>query len=340
MNAEMPADHPEPGMVQTILGPRPASELGRVSTHEHVLVFDDESMLLDELSAFRTAGGSALVEMSTVGVVPIEQRRTHAERLAALSRQSGVDIVAGTGFYKEPRLPSLVAEWSVDELAAHMILELRDGIGGTSYRAGIIGEVGSSNYRVFPTEEKVLRAAARAQVATGAAISTHTGRGTMVSRQLDIFEEEGADLSRVVIGHLDVNPKLASLRGVYAEVLIRGAYVQFDTLGKEGFFELELDPDYGQKFPYDGERAEMVAELVGDGHIERILLACDVDTLSLTRVHGGAGYERALTFDAELRRAGLDDAQIARITVDNPREILTMPAVAETASRRGREPGR
>jgi phosphotriesterase-related protein len=310
--------------VRTILGPKAASELSRVSTHEHVLIFDDDDMLLDELGAFSLAGGGTIVEMSTVGVVPMEQRQAHAHRLAWISRHSGVNIIAGTGFYKEPRLPALVAEWSIDELAAHMIRELREGIGGTPYRAGVIGEVGSSNYQVFATEEKVLRAAARAQQATGAAISTHTGRGTMVSRQLDIFEEEGVDLRRVVIGHLDVNPRLASLRAVYDEVFARGAYVQFDTLGKEGLFELELDPEYGQKFPYDSERAEMVAELIGDGHIEHILLSCDVDTLTLTRTHGGGGYARALTFDAELRNAGLNDSQIHRVTVENPRDVLAI----------------
>lgn len=119
-----------------------------------------------------------------------------------------MQIVAGTGFYKEPRLPSFVMDWSMERLANHMITEIRDGIGGTDHRAGIIGEVGSSNYQVFPTEEKVLRAAGLAQAATGVAISTHTGRATMVHNQLDLFEDEGARLDRVVIGHLDVHPHL------------------------------------------------------------------------------------------------------------------------------------
>ena len=228
-------------LVQTILGPKPPGTLARVATHEHLLKFDDTAMVLDELAAFRAQGGSTIVEVSTLGIVDIADRAQHAERLATLSREGGVQIIAATGFYKEPRLPSFVMDWSMERLANHMITEIRDGIGGTEHRAGIIGEVGSSNYRVFPTEEKVLRAAGLAQAATGVAISTHTGRATMVHEQLDLFEDEGARLDRVVIGHLDVHPHLKSLRNVYQEVLDRGAYVQFDTVGKQGFFELQTE---------------------------------------------------------------------------------------------------
>ena len=296
--------------------------------HEHVLVFEDDSLVLSELAGFKNAGGSTLVECTTLGIVGLADRGKHAQRLARLSQQSGVQIVAGTGFYKEPRLPAFVADWSIDRLADHMIRELRDGIGGTEHRAGIIGEVGSSNYHVFPTEEKVLRAAARAQLATGVAISTHSGRATMTDRQLDLFEQEGVDLGRVVIGHLDVYPRLPELRHVYDEVLGRGAYVQFDTIGKEGFFELELDPAYGQKFPYDRDRADMVAALVEAGDIDHILLACDVDTPSLAHAYGGGGYAGSVAFDQLLLAAGLTHDQIARITVDNPRNLLGTASVS------------
>ena len=111
-------------------------------------------------------------------------------------------------------------------------------------------------------------------------------------------------------------------------MLDRGAYVQFDTVGKEGFFELELDPEYGQKFPYDPERAEMIAELVQDGYVERILISCDIDTLSLTCAHGGGGYARSATFDRDLQAAGLTSAQIRTITVDNPARVLAMTTSA------------
>ena len=150
----------------------------------------------------------------------------------------------------------------------------------------------------------------------------------MVHEQLDLFEDEGARLDRVVIGHLDVHPHLKSLRNVYQEVLDRGAYVQFDTVGKEGFFELELDPEYGQKFPYDPERAEMIAELVQDGYVERILISCDIDTLSLTSRAWRWGVRSLGDVRPRPPAAGLTKAQIRTITMDNPARVLAMVAPA------------
>ena len=55
-----------------------------------------------------------------------------------------------------------------------------------------------------PAEERAFRAAARAQRATGATITTHTEAGRIGLRQLSILLDEGADPSRIVIGHLDM----------------------------------------------------------------------------------------------------------------------------------------
>jgi phosphotriesterase-related protein len=313
-----PADTPK---VRTITGDMDPAALSLTAMHEHVLLFEDDSFLADELRAFREAGGRSLVELTTVGLVSIDQRSDHACRLARLAQTSDVRIIAGTGFYKEPRLPSLVGDWSVDQWADHMVREIRDGIGGTAFRAGIIGEVGTSNYRLFATEEKVLRAAARAHLVTGASITTHTGRTTMAHEQLDIFESEGVDLRRVVIGHLDVQPRLRVLLGSYKGIANRGAYHAFDTVGKEGFFELELDPAYGQKFPYDPERAEIIAEIASQGYLRQVVISCDVDKPELTARCGG--YARLLSFRWDLMAVGLAPEAIATILVANPQAVLS-----------------
>lgn len=157
--------------VRTITGDIDPAALGVTVMHEHVLLIEDDSFLVDQLRAFRNAGGQSLVELTVVRLVDIGQRSDHANRLACLADTSGVRVIAGTGFYKEPRLPSLVGDWRVDQLAEHMVREIRYGIGGSAFRAGIIGEVGTSNCRVFATEEKVMRAAARAHLVTGASIT-------------------------------------------------------------------------------------------------------------------------------------------------------------------------
>src|SRR3546814_3851803 len=77
---------------------------------------------------------------------------------------------------------------------------------GRMVAAGIYGEQATGLEEITPHEEKCLRAVARAHRRTGLAISTHTTHGTMGLEQLDILAEEGADLDRVVIGHMDIQP--------------------------------------------------------------------------------------------------------------------------------------
>ena len=85
-------------------------------------------------------------------------------------------------------------------------------------------------------ELRCAQAVARAQLVTGVAITTHTSGssrfeirgGNLGSLHLDVFEAEGVDPSRVIIGHTDEN---ADIRQLIA-LARRGAYVQFDVIGK------------------------------------------------------------------------------------------------------------
>ncbi|MGH7917054.1 MAG: phosphotriesterase family protein, partial [Candidatus Binataceae bacterium] len=76
-------------------------------------------------------------------------------------------------------------------------------------------------------EEKCLRAAARASGKTGAPITTHTDDGTMGREQLDIFQSEGVDFSKVIIGH---SCGASDLR-YHTDMLDRGCYLGFDRFG-------------------------------------------------------------------------------------------------------------
>ena len=313
-------------MVNTVLGPKSIDELGLISPHEHLLYGQRDGCseeVLEELEDYRHFGGNTILEMSTPQICPLDKRDERIEGLRELSEKSGVNIVYGAGFYKEPRLPEIVKEADIDTLKDMIIKELLEGRGPGKIRAGFIGEVGSSNYRVYETEEKVLRAAGRASAQTGYGISTHTGRGTMYREQLSFFEEEGADLSHVVIGHQDVYPRLWERLDDYEYIFSKGASVQFDCFGKRGFFEIEADMDYGQKFPYDEERAELIRYFVDKGYIRQIFISCDIDGRTLLKKWGGWGYSHLLTTALPLlRKAGLSWEQIDQITRENPKEFL------------------
>jgi phosphotriesterase-related protein len=308
--------------VQTVLGRIDPAELGWTLPHEHTAIalwhianrWDywelrrDEPVIVEELAAFRAAGGGALVDLTLDGV------GRDPEWLAGLARATGLHIVMGSGWYRGAHYPAetLVDRRSVDSLADEIVRDATVGVRDTAIRAGIIGEIGTDKPWLSAQEERVHRAAARAARRTGLAITTHAVQSTVGLDQLAVFEAEGADLSRVVIGHADSYPSL----DYHLAIAERGATVQFDFLGMS-FTPLER---HGE-----GRIVDNLRELIARGHLERVLLSQDVCHDSQLRRYGGNGYTYlADTFLPRLRAAGVSEDEIRTITVDNPRRLLTI----------------
>lgn len=125
-----------------------------------------------------------------------------------------------------------MATRSVQELAQEMVDEIEQGIDGTDLKAGIIAEIGSSEGKITSLEEKVFIAAALAHNQTGRPISTHTSFSTMGLEQLALLQAHGVDLSRVTVGHCDLKDNLDNI----LKMIDLGAYVQFDTIGKNSYY--------------------------------------------------------------------------------------------------------
>jgi phosphotriesterase-related protein len=268
----------------------------------------DEPLIVEELAAFKAAGGGAVVDLTLDGV------GRDPAWLARLARQTGLHLVMGSGWYRGAHYPAeaLIDRRSVDSLADEMVRDATEGVGETGIRSGIIGEIGTDKPWLSAQEERVHRAAARAARRTGLAITTHAVQSTVGLDQLTVFEAEGADLSRVVIGHADSNPSL----DYHVAIVERGATVEFDFLGMS-FTALER---HGE-----GRIVDNLRELLARGHVERILLSQDVCHDSQLRRYGGNGYTYlAETFLPRLRAAGVSEAEIRTITVDNPRRLLTI----------------
>ncbi|HET7471950.1 MAG TPA: hypothetical protein VFJ71_02385 [Candidatus Limnocylindrales bacterium] len=308
--------------VQTVLGPIDPADLGWTLPHEHTAIalwhipnrWDywelrrDEPVILAELAGFKAAGGGALVDLTLDGV------GRDPAWLAGLARGSGLHVVMGAGWYRGAHYPAeaMIDRRSVGQLADEIVRDATEGVGATGIRAGIIGEIGTDKPWLSAGEERVHRAAARASRATGLAITTHAVQSAVGLDQLDVFEAEGADLSRVVIGHADSNPSL----DYHLAIVERGATVEFDFLGMS-FTPLER---HGEDRIVDNLR-----ELLARGHVERILLSQDVCHDSQLKAYGGNGYTYlADTFLPRLREAGVSEDEIRTITVDNPRRLLTI----------------
>ena len=199
--------------VMTVSGPIPPEKLGFTLPHEHTGISlwhianrwdyweltPDDDIIIEELRDYRRRGGGTLVDLTLPGV------GRDPDRLRRLASAAGVNIVMGTGWYREAYYPAeaLIDRRSVDDLAAEMIDELEHGVGAGGIRPGIIGEIGTDKPWVSAREERVHRAAARAAKRTGMAITTHGVQSDVGLAQLRIFTEEGVDPARVVIGHAD-----------------------------------------------------------------------------------------------------------------------------------------
>ena len=308
--------------VQTVLGRIDPSDLGVTLPHEHTQcalwhienrwdyfqLARDEPVILAELERFRAAGGQSLVDLTLPGI------GRDPAWLAGIARASGLNIVMGSGWYRTAYYPpeALIDRRSVDDLADELVLEAQEGVGETGVRPGIIGEIGTDKPWVSAAEERVHRAAARAARRTGRSITTHSVLSPVGLAQLQVFEEEGLDPGRVVIGHSDSYPVLDH----YLEIIRRGASLEFDFLGMP-FTAVER---HGE-----GRIVELLQELLARGYADRVLLSQDVCNDAQLSRYGGHGYTYlAERFLPRLRQAGMSDAEIDTMTIANPRRLLTI----------------
>ncbi|MFF0334780.1 phosphotriesterase [Streptomyces fimicarius] len=315
--------HPPPRTLRTVTGSlAPEAVHGPVLPHEH-LVLDldragDGAAVLDperhaaavsgELEELRRRFGLALViELTCRGM------GRDVTALARLSRETGVPVVAATGWYYEPFHTPEIDTADVEQLTAVLVREIEDGVGATGVRPGVLGEIGSHGDVPTPSETKVLRAAGRAALATGLPLATHAQLGRGGTAQLELLTGEGLPAERICVGHQD----LLDDPGVHRELAARGAYVAFDTVGKESYQS-------------DRTRLRLLTALIEAGHADRALLSCDISRHGYLRAEGGQGYGHLFErFLPGLRAAGADDDLVDLLTRRNPLRFLTGANVEE-----------
>jgi phosphotriesterase-related protein len=277
---------------------------------------DDPVIATEELAAFRRAGGSTVVDQTVDGI----GRSPRA--LAQVSKDSGVHIVMGCGYYLERSHPGAITGLDPDALTEALVAEIQDGVDGV--RPGLIGEIGVS-IDFTPRERAVLTAAGTAGYRTGLALSVHLPgwqrRGEAV---LDIVEATGADLSRVAVSHMNpAGDDLPYLRRLAA----RGVLLSFDMLGMTFDF-----PGEGV-CPTDEQTALAVLALLSEGLGQQVLLSHDTFLKQMWSTYGGHGYTHVLTsFIPRLRDLGVSDEHIVTLTTANPARFLAVGAPAPSLS--------
>jgi phosphotriesterase-related protein len=312
--------------IETARGPVATAELGPTLMHEHIVtrspgvqenwphLWDREAILAiaeRKLADLYARGIRTIVDLTTVDL------GRDIELIAAVARRSSVHVVVATGVWWMPQ--RYFSAHGVDAVAALFIRDITQGIGTSGVKAAII-KCATDTAGVTPVIDNILRAAARAQKATGVPISTHTwAAGRTGEMQQAIFAQEGVDLSRVIIGHSGDSEDLGYLRGL----MERGSTIGMDRFGLESFLPT-------------AKRVDVLARLCAEGYAGKMVLShdanCWTDMLSedAKRRTRPLWHYNHISDDIlpALRKAGVTDDQIEQMLVRNPRAIFE-------ASRRG-----
>jgi predicted metal-dependent phosphotriesterase family hydrolase len=301
--------------VMTALGPIDPGALGFTLHHEHVfnrtnplsaadadLILDDPAASLTDLEVYFAAGGRAIVDMG-----PADYGRS-VEDLRWIAQRSPVHVILTTGHHKDLICAPYLGDYDTDTIVANNLRDLQQGIDRTEVRAGLV-KAGTSLNEITAVEQRVLEAAAKTQVASGAPISTHTERGTMALEQVELLTTAGADPGKIILGHLDFRLNDVPF---LLDVLGSGVFVSFDQWAKT-------------KYAADEDRASVLHKLADAGYLGQLLISGD-----MARKSNHFGYGGTIGFDYFLDRvplflmdAGFDAPSVRTIFIDNPARALT-----------------
>lgn len=301
----------------TVEGEIDAGSLGTTLVHEHVMVdfigaekvsrdrYDADEVfrvVLPHLKQVRELGCRTLFECTPayLGRDPALLRR--------LARESGVRLVTNTGYYGaagDKFLPRHAFEETAEQLAARWTREWRDGIEGTGIHPGFI-KIGVDPGPLSEVDAKLVRAAALTHRQTGLTIAAHTGNGTAALAEIETLEKAGVHPSAFVWVHAQIEKD----REVHARAARRGAWVEFDGVS-EGALK---------------EHVELVLAMRRRDLLGQVLVSHDAGWYNVGEPNGGnfRPYDTLFTrFVPALKDAGLSDAEVRRLLVENPRRAFS-----------------
>jgi phosphotriesterase-related protein len=298
--------------------------------HEHVFVLSTEVMqnfpenwgdeerrvadAISRLNELKSRGVDSIVDLTVIGL------GRYIPRIQRIAARTEINIIVATGIYTYNDVPMYFhfqgpgTELGGAEFMTEMFVkDIQEGIADTGVKAALL-KCATDRQGVTPGVERVLRAVAQAHRRTGAPISTHTHAGTERGlEQQHIFEEEGVDLSRVVIGHCGDTTDIDYLENLIA----RGSYIGMDRFGIDVMLPFE-------------ERVNTVARMCERGHANKMVLshdaACFNDWLPEAALPSVLPNWHYLHIHNDvipaLRERGVTDEQLYLMLVENPRNFF------------------
>jgi phosphotriesterase-related protein len=281
-------------------------------SHADNLRFTDivtQEAVLEELKFYKSNGGETIAEVTTFG--------RDLKVLQSNSKQTGVNIVAGAGFYVASGQTPDTLNMTVEQISASIVKELT--VGDNGIKCGLIGEIGTS-YPVDPFEKRVLQASAGLQEQYGVPVILHPGRDSRAPFEvMRIYLEAGGRVDKTVMSHLDRSLLRDSELLEFAKM---GTFCEFDLFGIEtSYYELSDTLD----MPSDAQRVDRLKTLIGEGFQDKVLVSMDIHTKQRLMKFAGHGFSHILLNTVpKMRLRGYTESQINSITVENPRKWLTL----------------
>lgn len=290
--------------VRTVLGDVPPEALGVCDAHDHLFFrspllpgqeLQQVSAARAELAAFVAQGGNSVVQWTPYGL----GRR--AADLPALSRETGVLVVAATGLHQAVHYDDETLAWLRGRLAEVFVAELTEGIGTSGVRAGLI-KVAGGFHALDAHARRTMTAAAEAHHATGAPIAVHLELGTGALDVLDLLcGERGVPPHRVILGHLNRSPDAV----VQLQAAETGCYLAFDGPSRA-------------HHATDWRMPDAVRTLADAGYGDRLLLGGDTTTAGARSVDGGPGMPYLLRRVRPRLELALGAETVECVLVHNP----------------------
>lgn len=357
--------------IMTVCGPIPSVEIGLTSMHDHILAdlnffkqpitddiekvspidlnssiemknlcylrnglaiycsdnwnLTDVDLMTREVQYFKERGGNTILEASAPGL------RCNTDKLRYISETTNVNIIAGTGLYREETWPARFTRMGSSDIRSYLLNEIHCGIDGTDIKAGHIKTAianGSEN------EFDFLKAVVPVANETGLMVTAHTSYGTTIEnrrKMLQTFLQEGLKPEKLLLCHVqytfmkqDVrsflhSPESCRLDLTWAkEVLDKGANVCIDLFGYPS--DNEMVDSLGRA---DTVKLAGLIGLINSGYAEQIVIGNDVYQKIMTRSYGGHGYCRIIDYVIPaLIDSGIDRKTIDKITTFNPARLL------------------
>ena len=306
--------------IRTVTGDLDPKLLGWCQCHEHIFVADGPSRAissalymndfdksLEETRLYQQAGGSAFVDAQPHGCGRM------AANLKKVSEQTGVNIIACTGFHKTEFFENLdwLEKQTEDTLTRVFIREVTSGMDegtGLTARAGLIKFAAVRGLQHASTlYEKLFAAAANAAQETGAPLFVHLDPNADAMKLVEYFYGFGIAPERLIFCHLD---RVKYDIGYHMQIASAGVFLEYDTIHRE-------------KYHSDEQELKLIEAMVLIGLSSKLLLGLDTTNQRLKSYGAPFGLDDILTRFRFLLEERIGRDLVNSIMIENPRKALS-----------------